>query len=380
LQGGIVEVELNEEQRILQQTVREFLEREAPLSALRERAAKNDSPFDPDYWQRAATLGFAAMLVPEDLGGVGGDQPVLDLAIVAEEMGRRIAPGPLLPSAVVVDALIRAGSREQQEEFLPPIADGSVVAAWAVGEPPDRWDSGSVTTRAANDGTGWVLHGEKLAVEAADIADVFLVVARTQAGLGQFLIPRDSPGLSVMEMPQYDLGRVFGNVTLENVLVPVEKMVGEPGNSDESIDHQFLLALTIQAAETVGLLERIFNSTVDYMQDRYTFGRPLASYQALKHRVADHKMWLEAALGVSSALAHATADGDARAATLASAAKAHIGEQSLLIISDCAQLFGGIAMTWEHDLHLYLRRATANKFLYGSPAQHKERLCVLAGV
>lgn len=375
-----MEVELNEEQRILQQTVREFLEREAPLSALRERAAKNDSPFDPDYWQRAATLGFAAMLVPEDLGGVGGDQPVLDLAIVAEEMGRRIAPGPLLPSAVVVDALIRAGSREQQEEFLPPIADGSVVAAWAVGEPPDRWDSGSVTTRAANDGTGWVLHGEKLAVEAADIADVFLVVARTQAGLGQFLIPRDSPGLSVMEMPQYDLGRVFGNVTLENVLVPVEKMVGEPGNSDESIDHQFLLALTIQAAETVGLLERIFNSTVDYMQDRYTFGRPLASYQALKHRVADHKMWLEAALGVSSALAHATADGDARAATLASAAKAHIGEQSLLIISDCAQLFGGIAMTWEHDLHLYLRRATANKFLYGSPAQHKERLCVLAGV
>lgn len=375
-----MEVELNEEQRILQQTVREFLEREAPLSALRERAAKNDSPFDPDYWQRAATLGFAAMLVPEDLGGVGGDQPVLDLAIVAEEMGRRIAPGPLLPSAVVVDALIRAGSREQQEEFLPPIADGSVVAAWAVGEPPDRWDSGSVTTRAANDGTGWVLHGEKLAVEAADIADVFLVVARTQAGLGQFLIPRDSPGLSVMEMPQYDLGRVFGNVTLENVLVPAEKMVGEPGNSDESIDHQFLLALTIQAAETVGLLERIFNSTVDYMQDRYTFGRPLASYQALKHRVADHKMWLEAALGVSSALAHATADGDARAATLASAAKAHIGEQSLLIISDCAQLFGGIAMTWEHDLHLYLRRATANKFLYGSPAQHKERLCVLAGV
>jgi alkylation response protein AidB-like acyl-CoA dehydrogenase len=375
-----VEVDLNEEQRILQQTVREFLEREAPLSALRERAAKNDSPFDPDYWHRAATLGFAAMLVPEDLGGVGGDQPVLDLAIVAEEMGRRIAPGPLLPSAVVVDALIRAGSREQQEEFLPPIADGSVVAAWAVGEPPDRWDSGSVTTRAASNGAGWVLHGEKLAVEAADIADVFLVVARTQAGLGQFLIPRDSPGLSVMEMPQYDLGRVFGNVTLENVLVSAEKMVGEPGNSDESIDHQFLLALTIQAAETVGLLERIFNSTVDYMQDRYTFGRPLASYQALKHRVADHKVWLEAALGVSSALAHATADGDARAATLASAAKAHIGEQSLLIISDCAQLFGGIAMTWEHDLHLYLRRATANKFLYGSPAQHKERLCVLAGV
>lgn len=375
-----MEVDLNDEQRILQQTVRQFLKSEAPLSTLREPAAKSDSPFDPGYWKRAAALGFAAMLVPEDLGGVGSEQPILDLAIVAEEMGRQIAPGPLLPSAVVVDALIRSGSRQQQEKFLPPIADGSLVATWGVGEPPDMWETGSVTTRAARNGADWALHGEKFAVEAADVANVFLVVARTEEGLGQFLIPRGSPGLTVAEMPQYDLGRVFGTVTLEDVLVPAENVVGEPGISDESINHQFLLALMIQAAETAGLLERIFNSTVDYMQDRYTFGRPLASYQALKHRIADHKVWLEAALGISSALAHAIADGDERASTLASAAKAHIGEQSLLIISDCAQLFGGIAMTWEHDLHLYLRRATANNFLYGSPAQHKERLCALANV
>ena len=375
-----MDVDLTGEQRILQQTAREFLEHEAPLSALRERAAKGDSPFTPDYWQRAAALGFAAMLVPEELGGVGSEQPVLDLVIVAEEMGRQIAPGPLLPGAVVVDALVRAGSREQQKEFLPAIAGGCVVATWAVGEPPDGWDSAAVTTRATRDGAGWVLTGRKFAVEAADTADLFLVTARTEAGLGQFLVPRDSPGLSVAELPQYDLGRKFGNVTLGSVRVPVGKVVGEPGRSDECVDHQFLLALTVQAAETVGLLDQIFSSTLDYLQGRYTFGRPLASYQALKHRVADHKVWLEAALGVSSALARATAEGDTRAAALASAAKAHIGDQSLVIVSDCAQLFGGIAMTWEHDLHLYLRRATANKFLYGSPAQHRERLCVLAGL
>jgi alkylation response protein AidB-like acyl-CoA dehydrogenase len=374
-----VDVDLTDEQRILQQTVREFLEHEAPLSALRGRADKCDSPFTSDYWHRAAALGFAAMLVPEELGGVGSEQPILDLVIVAEEMGRQIAPGPLLPGAVVVDALVHAGSREQQEEFLPTIADGSLVATWAVGEPPDGWDRAAVMTHATRDGADWVLNGQKFAVEAADVADAFLVTARTEAGVGQFLVSRDSPGLSVAELPQYDLGRKFGNVTLADVRVSVERVVGEPGRSDEWVDHQFLLALTIQAAETVGLLEQIFSITLDYMQDRYTFGRPLASYQALKHRIADHKVWLEAGLGVSSALARATAEGEARAATLASAAKAHIGDQSLVIVSDCAQLLGGISMTWEHDLHLYLRRATANKFLYGSPAQHRERLCVLAG-
>jgi alkylation response protein AidB-like acyl-CoA dehydrogenase len=375
-----VEIELSDEQRFLQETVRKFLEHEAPLSATRERAAAGEPPFASGYWPRAAELGAAGMLVPEEYGGPGADQPVLDLVVVAEEMGRAIAPGPLLPVSVVADTLARAGTDEQKEQYLPRLAEGSLIAAWAVGEAPDVWQPGRAAATARRDGGDWVLSGEKASVEAGDVADVFLVTARADNEGAQFLVPRDAPGLAVQTLPQYDLGRRFADITLGEVRVPAQAMIGEPGRVDEDLERQYLLALTLQAAETVGLLERIFELTLDYVKDRYTFGRPLASYQALKHRIADHKLWLEAALGLSTALARAFATEDEGCRQLASVTKAHVGDQSLTIISDCGQLFGGIAMTWEHDLHLYLRRATANKFLYGSPTQHRERLCQLIGL
>jgi len=375
-----VEVDLSGEQRFLQETVRKFLEQESPLSSVRERASKGEPPFDASYWRQAAELGWTAMLIPEEHGGAAGEHPVLDLVIVAEEMGRQIAPGPFLPSAVVIDALLRAGSPEQQQEHLPALADGSCIATWALAEAPDMWEPAEVSTQARRDGDSYVLSGEKSAVEAADVADVFLVTGRTPEGLAQFLVPRDTNGLSIRGLPQYDLGRVFGDITLQDVRVPASAMIGEPGNIGDCVEHQFLLALTLLSAETVGLTEKIFDVTIDYARDRYAFGRPIASYQALKHRIADHKLWLEAGLGLSTALAHALDGEQEDTARLASVTKAHVGEQSLQIISDCSQLTGGIAQTWEHDMHLYLRRATVNQFLYGSATQHKERLCRLIGL
>ena len=375
-----MDVNLTDEQRFLQETARKFLEQAAPMPALRAAAADDAPPLTRAYWEQAAALGFAAMLTPENFGGAGADQPLLDLVIIAEEMGRQLAPGPLLPVAVVTDALLRAGTPDQQHRYLPALADGSLLAAWALGEPGDQWEPADAATTARRNGQDWVLTGLKAAVESADLADVFLVTARTDEGMAQFLVPRDARGLSVRQLPRYDLGRIFGDVEFSDVRVASEALLGEPGSIDASLEHQYQLALCLQAAETTGLLERIFGETIGYLQTRYAFGRTLASYQALKHRIADHKLWLEAALGISTALTHALAAGDPDSARLASAAKAHIGEQSVAIISDCAQLFGGIALTWEHDLHLYLRRATVNKVLYGSPAQHRERLCRLSGL
>lgn len=375
-----MDVNLTDEQRFLQETARKFLEHAAPLSALRIAAAEDAPPLARVFWEQAAGLGFAAMLTPEEFGGAGGEQPLLDLVIIAEEVGRQLAPGALLPVSVVTDALLRAGTADQQRRYLPALADGSLLASWAVAEPADQWEPAAAVTTARRTGQNWVLTGRKSAVEAADLADVFLVTACADAGMAQFLVPRDLPGVSVRPLPRYDLGRIFGDVEFTEVQVPGEALLGEPGGIDATLEHQYLLALCLQAAETTGLLARIFDETISYLQTRYAFGRTLASYQALKHRVADHKLWLEAALGISTALAHALAAGDADSARLASAAKAHIGEHSVAIISDCAQLFGGISMTWEHDLHLYLRRATVNKFLYGSPAQHRERLCRLSGL
>jgi alkylation response protein AidB-like acyl-CoA dehydrogenase len=374
-----VDIDLSDEQRFLQQTVRKFLENSAPLSALRDSATAGSPPLTSDYWQQAAGLGLTAMLVPEEFGGIGTEQPLLDLVIAAEELGRQLAPGPLLPVSVVADALARSGTQAQKQQYLPSLADGSLLAAWAMAEAPDRWEPAEAGTTARPDGSDWLLTGQKSPVEAAEVADVFLVTARTDAGPAQFLVPRDAAGLSVRPLPRYDLGRLYADVGFEQVRVPSHAVLGPPGGVGDCLEQQYLLALALQAAETAGLLERIFGLTIDYVQTRYAFGRTLASYQALKHRIADHKLWLEAALGLSTALAHAVAAGDDDAARLASAAKAHIGDQSLVIISDCAQLFGGIAMTWEHDLHLYLRRATVNKFAYGSPAQHRERLCKLSG-
>lgn len=375
-----MDIDLSEEQRFLQQTVAKFLEHEVPLATLKERAERDEPSFTRAYWRQAAELGLAAIGVPEEFGGMGTEQPVLDLVVVAEEMGRQIAPGPLLPVSVVADALVRSGNASQQRQYLPALADGSLLAAWAMGEAPEVWEPAQSTASARADGPDWVLTGYKTSVEAADVADVFLVTARTGPGMAQFLVPRDTVGASVRPLPRYDLGRQFADVDFDEVRLPAQAMVGEPGCIDAVLEHQYLLALTLQAAETAGLVERILGTTIDYVQNRYAFGRTLASYQALKHRIADHKLWLEAALGVSTALARALAGEDADCARLASAAKAHIGDQSVTIVSDCMQLFGGIALTWEHDVHLYLRRATVNKVVYGSPAQHRDRLCRLAGL
>jgi alkylation response protein AidB-like acyl-CoA dehydrogenase len=169
-------------------------------------------------------------------------------------------------------------------------------------------------------------------------------------------------------------------VSFRDVRVPRSARLGDGNSSDSQVRHQQLLTLTLQCAEMAGMLEKVFSWTLEFMQDRYAFGRPIASYQSLKHRVADHKVWIEAALGLSTGLTEAYAADDPDAMELACVAKSHIGDQSVSIISDCAQIFGGISMTWEHDLHLYLRRATVNRSLYGSPPQLRERLCELVGV
>ena len=375
-----MEIELSEEQRFVQEATRRFLEQESPLLTVRERAGKGEAPFDRNYWTRAVELGWTAMAIPEEHGGAAGEHPVLDLVIIAEEMGRTIAPGPFLPSAAVIDALLRSGSAEQQAEHLPGIAEGSTIATWALAEAPDGWEPAEVTTKANRDGDGYILSGEKTAVEAADVADLFLVTASTPDGPGQFLVPASAEGVTVHKLPQFDLGRLFSDVSFRDVRVPASAVLGTPGSIGAALEHTFLLAVTLISAETIALTDKIFDVTIEYTKDRYSFGRPVASYQAVKHRLADHKTWLEAGFGLSTALARALDSEDGNVSKLASVTKAHISEQSLKIISDCSQLGGGIAQTWEHDNHLFLRRATANDFLYGSARQHKERLCRLYGV
>jgi alkylation response protein AidB-like acyl-CoA dehydrogenase len=362
-----VELELSEDQAFFQQTTRRFLAAECPLTVV--RALESDpAGFSPDYWIRGAELGWTSMLVPEaDGGGSLSEHGLLDLVLVAEEMGRRVSPGPLVPVNVVASGVARAGTAAQKAAVLPDLLDGTGVAAWC----------GPHAVRASQDGAGFVLDGVASPVEAGAQAQQLLVVARTGAGATQLLVPPDAPGVTVTPMEGLDLVRRFAEVRFESVAVPASAVVGAVGGAATEVERLLQISVALQCAEMVGAADRMFEVTLEYLGDRYSFGRPLSSYQALKHRIADDKMWLEACHAIAAAAARAVAMEAEDAAEVVSAAKAWIGPHATELIQDCVQLHGGIGITWEHDLHLYLRRATVDRVTYGTPEEHSERIATL---
>ena len=260
------------------------------------------------------------------------------------------------------------------------LLSGDTIATWAVAEPGGSWSPAEVQLRAEPGDGGFVLHGVKTAVEAAAQADYFLVAARTGEGLTQFLVPAEAPGVSVTPLESLDLVRRFGRVLLENVAVPSSAVVGAVGGAAAEIERLLQFALVIQCAEMVGAIDQVFAFTVEYSFDRYSFGRALASYQALKHRFADMKLWLEASHATSGAAARAVQAGADNAAELVSVAKSYVGDHGPALLQDCVQMHGGIGVTWDHDLHLYIRRVTQDRVLFGAPADHRERIATLIGL
>jgi len=373
-----MKLDLTDDQQLFQETVRRFVETEVPISTVRGLIGDADG-FDCGWWREAAALGWTSLLVPEALGGgsISGTGPV-DLAIVAEEIGRGVAPGPLVPVNVVAETIARSGSAEQQDG-LEGVLAGETILAWCFNELGGNWTPEGVSLQATEAADGFTLNGVKTAVEAGGQADFLLVTATTGTDLTQFLIPADLPGVTITAQSSLDLARRFAEVRFDNVGVDASAVVGTVGGAQADVERQCIVATMLQCAETTGAVARVFEFTVEYAFDRHSFGRPLASYQALKHRFADMKLWLEAS--------HATADGaglavaiDVDAARTVSVAKAYIGDKSVDIIQDCVQLHGGIGVTWEHDIHLYLRRATVNRGLFGTPNDHRERLAALVGI
>ena len=389
-----MDLTLNPEQGFFQETTRRFLESQAPLTAVRE-LAEDPAGFDRGWWRRGAELGWTAFLVPEEHGGgtLSGGGGVCDLAIVAEEFGRLVSPGPLNPTNVVAGALAASGTPEQQAEVLPGVVSGDVVASWCFNEPGRGWRPSDVELAARPRGEGFVLVGTKAMVEAANEADWFLVSARSDGGgdgLVQFLVPCDAPGLTVTPMHGLDLVRRFGRVEFDDVAVASTARVGT-GDATAAIERQLQIGATLECAQMAGAADRVLEFTAEYAFDRHSFGRQLASYQALKHRFADMKLWLEASHAIVEGAARAVAgvasgsNGSngargAKAARLVSAAKVYVGDRVPELVQDCVQMHGGIGVTWEHDIHLYLRRVTLGRGLYGTPDEHRERLAAAAGL
>ncbi|HVN52153.1 MAG TPA: acyl-CoA dehydrogenase family protein [Acidimicrobiales bacterium] len=361
------------DQEFFRETTDRFLGDRLPVAEVR-RLRDDPLGYVPRIWAEGAELGWTSLLVAEEHGGgsISGSG-LVDLTLVAYEFGRRATPGPLVPTNVVAAALSRAGG--PHVDVLGDLLSGTSVATWCYGEPPPGDRLGQVALEIAPDGDSFVLNGAKRPVEAALGADHLLVTGRTGAGLTQVLVPARTPGVSVEPMRSLDVTRRFASVTFDDVRVPSSALVGEVGGAAGDVERQLLEAIVLLCAETVGAMQTTFDITVEWAFDRYSFGRPLASYQALKHRFADMRSWLEGGHAVSDAAAAAVAvDISPESVELASAAKAFVGHYGTELAQDCVQLHGGIGVTYEHDLHLYLRRITVDAALYGTPAEHRRRI------
>jgi len=352
-------------------TTQAFLQKEVPLSRVRELHAQGVS-FEPAWWRRAAELGWTALLVPEELGGgsVSGDG-VADLAMVAEQLGKTVAPGPLYPVSTVLAGLVDSADPRSHEKTIESLIAGETVAAWAVYEPRQGWAPHEPSVTATATDSGYRIDGVKDRVEAGAHSDLLLVVARTGDGVGQFLVPTDAPGVRIEPQQSIDLVKQYARVHFDGVVVDGGAAIGGAAGL---IDRQSQIAQVLQCAEVVGILQTVFDFTVAWALDRHSFGRPLASYQALKHRFADMKMWLEACRATTAAAVAAISARSPAAALSASIAKSYVGEMATDIIQGCVQMHGGIGVTWEHDLHVYLRRAALYRSIFGTPEEHNLRV------
>lgn len=365
----------NPEQMLFASTAQAFLEKEVPLGRVRQLHADGTS-FDDDWWRRAAELGWASLLVPEELGGgsVSGNG-VADLALLAEQAGRTVAPGPLHAVSVVLAGLVEAP--QGHEETIEALIAGESTASWATYEPKRPFAPTAPSVTATRTDSGYRIDGMKDRVEAGAEADLFLVVALLDRQPRQLLVPTGTSGVTVTAQKSLDLVKRYAKVEFDGVTVDESAVVGTAGQTPAIIERQRQIALVLLCAETVGILDAVLEMTNQWLLDRNSFGRPLASYQALKHRFADMKMWFEAARATTAGAVAAVGAHSEDASKLVSVAKAYVGERAPVMLQDCVQLHGGIGVTWEHDLHLYLRRASLNRAMFGAPEDHHRAVFAL---
>jgi alkylation response protein AidB-like acyl-CoA dehydrogenase len=367
-----VQLDLTEDQELFHSTTLRFVEEQLPIAATR---ALHDDPngFDRGWLRRCADLGWFAMLVPEALGGgsVSGSG-IRDAALVADVIGRHVQPGPFVGINVVASALAAGGSDRLQSEVLPKLVGGESVATWAPLDRLGQPDDGAGVT-ATRDGDQVRLSGTRGFVLDGASADHVLVSAALEGEPVQVLVPKDTVGMTTVALSGLDLSRRFAHLTLTDVIAPADALVGDAA----AIGRLHLIAVVLNVADTVGAMDALFDMTVEYAKDRVAFGRPIGSFQALKHVLADEALHLETAKAVSDAAAQAVATNAADVTEVVAMAAAYVGERGNELAQQCLQVHGGIGYTWEHDLHLLMRRIQSNSALFGEPSWHRARVCDL---
>jgi alkylation response protein AidB-like acyl-CoA dehydrogenase len=379
-----VNLSFDADQEALRETARGFLRSHSSSEAVR-RAMASDLGWDREVWGRiGAELGWSALLVPEEYGGLGLG-PV-ELVALMEEMGAALLCSPFLASVCLGGTAIQLGGSEaQRRAHLPGIASGETIATLAYTEENGRWDADAITATARTDGGGIVLDGAKTFVPDGASADLIVVAARRPGSRGEdgvslFAFPAATPGVVRRALPTIDQTRRQAELRLDSVRVPRETLLGEEGRGWDLLARTLDRGLVALAAEQLGGAQRCLDMAVDYAKQRVQFGRPIGSFQAIKHKCADMMVLVESARSASYYAGAAAAAGDAELPVLASLAKAVCSEAYFRCAAETIQIHGGVGFTWELDCHLYFKRAKSSETLLGDATYHRERVASRIGL
>ena len=373
----------NDEQELLRSTARKFFENECPSETVR-RLMDTPEGMSPELWGKVAEQGWLGLVLPEAYDGMG--LGFVDLTVLMEEMGRAVVPGPYFSTVLLGGlAVLEAGSEAQKKEWLPKIAAGQkrVTLAWM--EPSAMLGAAGVTLAAKAAGGGHTLSGTKLFVPDAHTADAVVVAARTNTATGEdgvslFLVPRQAKGVEVKLLPTMDQTRKLCEVTLTGVSVGPEALLGVPGLGWTPLARVLDRACVALCAEMCGGAQKVLDMTVEYAKIRQAFGKPIGSYQGVKHKAADMLVEVENSKSITYYAAWAMDEGSAEGPLAVSMAKAYVSDAYRRVSAAGIQLHGGIGFTWEHDLHLYFKRAKGSEFTFGDATYHRERVAQLVNL
>jgi alkylation response protein AidB-like acyl-CoA dehydrogenase len=370
-----VELEFTSDQEELRASIRSVLAKECPIGLVREVVEKGTGA--DRLWAQMTQLDWPALTVPEEHGGMG--LGMVELAVLAEELGRAVAPGPLFAtSAMFVPAVREAGAPEQRRRFLEPVAAGRCTGTLAVAEGGGRWDPAAIRCTATAAGEDWVLAGSKQLVVEADRVDEIAVAALVDGRPGLLVVP--AADVAAVPTRTLDTTRRLCTIVLDGVHVDRDRLLSGAADPAVALSRAVDEATSALSLELVGTCSAIFELALAYAKEREQFGVKIGSFQAMKHKFADMFTALEAARATAYFSAVAIAEDDDRRAIGASMAKALAGDAERRIAQEGIQSLGGIGYTWEHDMHLYVKRAMSSSALLGTSETHRQRVAVLLGV
>jgi alkylation response protein AidB-like acyl-CoA dehydrogenase len=372
----------SEEQEMLRDAAKRFLADNCSTKFVRQMMA-DESAHDAGFWRKLVDLGWPGLLIPEEYGGQSGT--FLDMTVIAEEAGKALIPGPFFAAALLgAPIVIEGGSDAQKKELLPKMAKGEYIATVAVAEAAGRFDAGGIELKAGKKGSDYTLSGEKFFVPDAHVADCIVVAARStgsgEDGVTLLIVPAKQKGVTVTQLKTVDLTRRLCHVRFDDVTVPGANLLGKEGQGWPILRRTLDIATAALSAEMVGTAQKALDIAVDYAKTRVQFGKPIGSFQAVKHMLADALVDLEGMRSTAYYAAWCVSADDAERSLAASMAKSWCSDASRRIMAAGLQVHGGIGFTWEHDMHLFVKRAQLDQVSFGDAPYHRDRIATLLEV